>query len=166
MASGSIDFDHVYFRYNENGQTWNLEDIDLHIPSGATVGILGGTGSAKTTPGEPDPEALRGHRGQRARGRTRCAGILHEAAARRLCHGPAEEHPCSPAPSRITSAGVMPMPQTRRCAAPAALPARRSSLRKCRRATTPTLSREAPMCPAGKSSGCASPGPFSGGPRC
>ena len=49
VASGSIDFDHVYFRYNENGQTWNLEDIDLHIPSGATVGILGGTGSAKTT---------------------------------------------------------------------------------------------------------------------
>ena len=49
VESGSIDFDHVYFRYNENGQTWNLEDIDLHIPSGATVGILGGTGSAKTT---------------------------------------------------------------------------------------------------------------------
>ena len=49
VTSGSIDFDHVYFRYNENGQTWNLEDIDLHIPSGATVGILGGTGSAKTT---------------------------------------------------------------------------------------------------------------------
>ena len=49
VACGSIDFDHVYFRYNENGQTWNLEDIDLHIPSGATVGILGGTGSAKTT---------------------------------------------------------------------------------------------------------------------
>ena len=49
MACGSIDFDRVYFRYNENSQTWNLEDIDLHIPSGATVGILGGTGSAKTT---------------------------------------------------------------------------------------------------------------------
>ena len=49
VACGSIDFDRVYFRYNENSQTWNLEDIDLHIPSGATVGILGGTGSAKTT---------------------------------------------------------------------------------------------------------------------
>ena len=49
VEDGSIRFDHVYFRYNQNGQTWNLEDIDLTIPSGATVGILGGTGSAKTT---------------------------------------------------------------------------------------------------------------------
>ena len=49
VEDGSIRFDHVYFRYNPNGQTWNLEDIDLDIPSGATVGILGGTGSAKTT---------------------------------------------------------------------------------------------------------------------
>ena len=50
VEDGSIRFDHVYFRYNPNGQTWNLEDIDLvDIPSGATVGVLGGTGSAKTT---------------------------------------------------------------------------------------------------------------------
>ena len=49
VEDGSVRFDHVYFRYNKNGQTWNLEDIDLTIPSGATVGILGGTGSAKTT---------------------------------------------------------------------------------------------------------------------
>ena len=50
VEDGSIRFDHVYFRYNPNGQTWNLEDIDLvAIPSGATVGVLGGTGSAKTT---------------------------------------------------------------------------------------------------------------------
>ena len=49
VADGSIRFDHVYFRYNADGQAWNLEDINLDIPSGATVGILGGTGSAKTT---------------------------------------------------------------------------------------------------------------------
>ena len=49
VEDGSIRFDHVYFRYNAQGQTWNLEDINLDIPSGATVGILGGTGSAKTT---------------------------------------------------------------------------------------------------------------------
>ena len=49
VADGSIRFDHVYFRYNADGQTWNLEDINLTIPSGAPVGILGGTGSAKTT---------------------------------------------------------------------------------------------------------------------
>ena len=49
VEDGSIDFDHVWFKYNTSSEAWNLEDIDLHIPSGATVGILGGTGSAKTT---------------------------------------------------------------------------------------------------------------------
>ena len=46
---GSIRFDHVYFKYHPTAEAWNLEDINLTIPSGATVGILGGTGSAKTT---------------------------------------------------------------------------------------------------------------------
>ena len=49
MEDGSIRFDHVSFRYNPDSEAWNLEDIDLSIPSGATVGILGGTGSAKST---------------------------------------------------------------------------------------------------------------------
>ena len=49
VQDGSIRFDHVSFRYNTDSQAWNLEDIDLTIPSGATVGILGGTGSAKST---------------------------------------------------------------------------------------------------------------------
>ncbi len=48
-ADGSVDFDHVYFRYNSGGEGWNLHDINLHIKSGATVGIIGGTGSAKST---------------------------------------------------------------------------------------------------------------------
>ena len=49
VRDGSIDFDHVYFKYDQRSPEWNLRDIQLHIPSGATVGILGGTGSAKTT---------------------------------------------------------------------------------------------------------------------
>ena len=49
LENGRIDFDHVYFKYHPTAEGWNLQDIDLHIPSGATVGILGGTGSAKTT---------------------------------------------------------------------------------------------------------------------
>ena len=49
VADGSIDFDHVCFKYHADSPEWVLEDIHLHIPSGATVGILGGTGSAKTT---------------------------------------------------------------------------------------------------------------------
>ena len=48
-ADGSVDFDHVYFKYNQDSEAWNLQDIDLHIKSGMTVGILGATGSAKST---------------------------------------------------------------------------------------------------------------------
>lgn len=49
VADGSIDFDHVDFSYSKSHDVLNLEDIDLHIKSGETIGIIGGTGSAKTT---------------------------------------------------------------------------------------------------------------------
>lgn len=49
VQDGSIDFDHVSFKYSPRSAEWNLRDIDLHIRSGMTVGILGATGSAKTT---------------------------------------------------------------------------------------------------------------------
>lgn len=49
VKDGSIDFDHVSFKYSTDSPEWILRDIDLHIRSGQTVGILGGTGSAKTT---------------------------------------------------------------------------------------------------------------------
>ncbi len=49
VADGSVDFDHVSFKYSAESGEWNLFDIDLHIKSGMTVGILGATGSAKST---------------------------------------------------------------------------------------------------------------------
>ncbi len=49
VADGSVDFDHVSFKYSEKSKKFALSDIDLHIPSGATVGIIGGTGSSKTS---------------------------------------------------------------------------------------------------------------------
>ena len=49
VKNGSIDFDHVSFKYDLTSPEWILRDVDLHIRSGQTVGILGGTGSAKTT---------------------------------------------------------------------------------------------------------------------
>lgn len=49
VENGDIRFDHVYFKYHPTAEDWNLTDIDLHLESGMTVGILGGTGSAKTT---------------------------------------------------------------------------------------------------------------------
>ena len=49
VADGSIDFDHVSFKYSAHAKRQALDDIDLHITSGETIGIIGGTGSAKST---------------------------------------------------------------------------------------------------------------------
>ena len=49
IPDGRIDFDHVSFKYNAKAEKNALSDITLHIPAGETVGIIGGTGAAKTT---------------------------------------------------------------------------------------------------------------------
>ena len=49
VADGSVDFDGVSFRYSEKSERMALSGIDLHIKSGETIGIIGGTGSAKST---------------------------------------------------------------------------------------------------------------------
>ena len=49
VPDGSVDFDHVSFKYAAEAKKFALEDIDLHIASGMTVGILGGTGSSKSS---------------------------------------------------------------------------------------------------------------------
>ena len=49
VADGSIDFDHVSFKYSAHAKRQALDDIDLHIKSGETIGIIGGTGCGKST---------------------------------------------------------------------------------------------------------------------
>ena len=49
IPDGSIDFDHVSFAYQKGSGAPVLQDIDLHIHSGETIGIIGGTGSAKSS---------------------------------------------------------------------------------------------------------------------
>lgn len=49
VLNGSIDFEHVSFSYGGQGKNLALKDINLHIKSGQTVGIIGGTGSSKTS---------------------------------------------------------------------------------------------------------------------
>ncbi len=49
VPDGSIDFENVSFRYSAQAQHRALKEVELHIPSGATVGILGSTGSSKST---------------------------------------------------------------------------------------------------------------------
>ncbi|MBQ4058736.1 MAG: ABC transporter ATP-binding protein [Lachnospiraceae bacterium] len=49
VLDGSITFEHVNFNYHEATKDWVLNDINLEISSGETIGIIGGTGSSKTT---------------------------------------------------------------------------------------------------------------------
>ncbi len=49
VKDGSVDFDGVSFRYSEKAERYALENIDLHIKSGETIGIIGGTGSSKSS---------------------------------------------------------------------------------------------------------------------
>ena len=49
VPDGSIDFENVSFRYSATARHRALKEVNLHIPSGATVGILGGTGSSQST---------------------------------------------------------------------------------------------------------------------
>ena len=49
VPDGSIDFENVGFRYAATANHRALKEVSLHIPSGATVGIIGGTGSSKST---------------------------------------------------------------------------------------------------------------------
>ena len=49
VSDGSVDFENVSFRYSATAKHRALKEVNLHIPSGATVGILGSTGSSKST---------------------------------------------------------------------------------------------------------------------
>lgn len=49
VKDGSIDFDHVQFAYKHGSGKNTLSDIDLHIHSGETIGVIGGTGSGKSS---------------------------------------------------------------------------------------------------------------------
>ena len=49
IPDGSIDFKGVSFKYSEKSKNYSLENVNLHIDSGMTVGIIGGTGSSKST---------------------------------------------------------------------------------------------------------------------
>ena len=49
VADGSVDFEGVSFKYSQKAKKYALTDIDLHIKSGMTVGVIGGTGSGKSS---------------------------------------------------------------------------------------------------------------------
>ena len=85
VEDGSIRFDHVYFKYHDTAEAWNLEDVSFTVPSGATVGILDHAG-------EHDPPAVRREQRRGVCGRPQCEELHHGGAAGWLRHGIAEEH--------------------------------------------------------------------------
>ena len=69
IADGSIDFHHVSFSYKHGSGEETLHDIDLHIRSGETIGIIGGTGCGKIQSGESGEPSVRCGQRQRLCGR-------------------------------------------------------------------------------------------------
>ena len=158
VEDGSIDFDHVSFSYKHGSGKNALRDIDLHIKSGETIGVMGGTGSGKSSlvnlicrlydvdsgcvkvggldVRQYDMEALRNQVSVVLQKNTLFSGTILDNL--RWGNPDATEEECAeacrpPAPTSSSSASPT--------------------------ATTPASSGGATTSPAARSSGCASPGP-------
>ena len=110
VKDGSIDFDNVSFKYSKTADRMALKDINLHIKSGEVIGIIGGTGSSKSTLIQlisrlyDVTEGTVKVGGVDVRSTTwRCCATRWPWCSRRTC--------CSPAPSRTTCAGVTRTPR-------------------------------------------------------
>lgn len=156
VRDGAIDFDHVSFVYASKADKKVLDDIDLHIRSGETIGVIGGTGASKSSLVQLIPRLYDVTAGKLTLGgvdvRDYDLETLRNAVAMVL-----QKTSCFPARSRRTSAGAMRMPRTRNSSTPACSRVRMSSSPPCRTAMTPISSRAAQMSPAARSSACASP---------
>lgn len=158
VKDGSVVFENVSFSYAKDPSKECLKNVNLTVKSGETVGILGGTGTSKTTLVQLIPRLYDATEGAswwaaRTSGTTiwTPCGTRWPWCCRRTC--------CSPAPSRIISAGAKRTPLTRRWSGCASWPRRTPLSRSSPTSTTPISSRAAPTSPAGRSSGFASPGP-------
>ena len=158
VADGSIDFNHVDFSYKHGSGEKTLQDIDLHIRSGETIGI-----SAEPAAGNPvwlvssagctmwtAAASAWAARTSVLMTWKPCA-IRWRWCCKRMC--------CSPARFWITSAGAKRTPRRRNAPKPAAWPVPMSSSSGSRMDTIPGLSRAAAMFPAARSNGSVSPAP-------
>ena len=159
VADGSIEFDHVSFRYSAKASRMALSDIHLKIASGETIGIIGGTGSAKSTLIQLISRLYDATEGSGAgRRRATCASTSMESSAEQRGDGAAEERPLFRHDQGEPALGQSRTPPTRSWSRPAGWRRRMNSSAASRTNTTPTSSRAAPTCPAGRSSGFASHG--------
>ena len=91
VKDGSVVFENVSFSYAKDPSKECLKNVNLNIKSGETVGILGGTGTSKTTLVQLIPPAVRRYRGPHPGGRCGCAGLRHGRPAGAGGHGAPEE---------------------------------------------------------------------------
>lgn len=160
LTDGSIEFVDASFSYGGPGDNLTLEHISLSIRPGEMIGIIGGTGSAKSTLVQLIPRLyelsggrlLVGGRPVQEYSSTRCA-----KAFRWYCR----KTPSSPAPSGKICCGGTRTPHSRSWRTPAGPRRPKNSSTPCRMALKPAWSRAAPTSPAGRSSGCASHAPCS-----
>ena len=156
IPDGSITFDHVYFNYKKGAGEPVLSDINLSIQSGETIGIIGGTGSAKTSLVNlisrlydvTDGSVKVGGKDVRSYDmetlRNEVAVVLQKnSAVFRLLFS-------------TTSDGVIKMLRKKSASVSAVLPAPMNLSTGCRRATTPTSSRADPTYPAARNSASVS----------
>ena len=164
VADGSIDFEHVNFSYKHGSGKNVLTDIDLHIHSGETIGVIGGTGSGKSSLVnlicrlyDVDQGAVRVG-GVDVRNydmetlRNQVAVVLQKNT---LFSGTILE----------ISAGEIRTPRSSNASRPARRPARTNSSIASPTATRRASSGAERTSPADRSSGCASRGRCSSGPR-
>lgn len=159
VADGSIDFNHVNFSYKHGSGEETLQDIDLHIRFGETIGIIGGTGSGKSSLVSLISRLYDVDSGSVCVGgkdvrsydmevlRDQVAVVLQKNV---LFSGTILEN--------LRWAGKTPL--RKNVLKPAGWPVRTNSSSVSRTGTTPGLNRAAIMFPADRSSGSALPGRY------
>lgn len=154
VKNGDIDFDHVTFRYSATSEKPVLDDIDLKIHSGMTIGIVGGTGSAKSSLVQLVPRLYDVTEGSLKVGgvdvRDYDLEVLRDQVAMVL------QRTCSsPEPSPKICVGAIQTPLMKRFATRASLRRLTASFRNSPISTIRTSNRAVPTFPAASASVCA-----------
>ena len=156
VKDGSVDFSHVTFAYQQRSDKPVLSDIDLHIRSGETIGVMGGAGSSKSS-----LVSLISRLYDVTAGEVRVGGVdvrKYDVESLRDAVSVVLQTTCSsPARFTITSAGATKTRRTSNAARHAVWPARTNLSSASRKNTTPASSAAARTYPAARSSACASP---------
>ena len=158
VADGRIDFDHVNFSYKHGSGKNALSDIDIHIKSGETVGVIGGTGSGKSS-----LVNLICRLYDVDEGSVRVGGVdvrkYDTEVLRNQVSVVLQKNTLFSGRFWRTCAGAIRTLPRRNASRPARRPAPMSLSTGCRAATAPGSSGAAPTCPEARSRDCVLPAP-------